>query len=149
LTSKQPALIPYLSVERAPDAIQFYVTALGAVEGYRLVGRDGRVGHAELTVAGAPFKLAEEYPEIDRIGPLKRGGPTCSFTLQVDDVDGIVARAVAAGARLERPVRDEFYGERVGVIVDPFGHRWSFHKQIETLSDDEVQRRFKALEHQT
>jgi PhnB protein len=107
------------------------------------------VGHCELTIAGSPFKLADEYPEWDRIGPLKRGGSTCSFVLHVDDVDGMVGRAVAAGARQDRPVRDEFFGARVGSVVDPFGHHWAFHKQIETLSDETIQRRFLELDRAT
>lgn len=148
-TSKPPALIPYLAVERAAAAVEFYVKAFGAIETLRLVEPDGRIGHVELAIGGAPFKLSEEYPEFDRIGPLKRGGPTCTFILNVDDVDAMVERAIAAGARPDRPVRNEFFGARVGSITDPFGHRWAFHRQIETLSDETIKRRFADLHHAT
>jgi len=142
----RPGLIPYLIVEHASEAIAFYIQAMGATEHSRLVMPDGRVGHAELSVAGARFMLADEFPEQDCIGPLKRGGATCSFGFQVEDVDALVARAVHAGATLERPIKNEFYGERVGWIRDPFGQRWSFHQQVETLSPQEIQMRFEALQ---
>jgi PhnB protein len=112
----------------------------------RLAGGDGRIGHAELTLHGAKFMLADEYPEIDCMSPLKRGGPSCSFSLQVDEVDAFSARAVSGGARLERPIKDEFYGERVAWIRDPFGHRWSFHEQLEAVSTETVKQRFDGLD---
>jgi PhnB protein len=147
-TSQPGALIPYLIVDGAAVAIDFYVQVFGAVEIYRLVGRDGRVGHAELTIGGAQLSLADEYPEIGHVGPIKRGGTSCSLSLCVDDVDAMVERAVRAGAKLERPIIDEFYGERVGWIHDPFGHRWSLRKTIETLTPEMVKKRFDALAEQ-
>lgn len=144
-TSQHGALIPYLIVDGAAAAIDFYVQVFRAIETYRLVGRDGRVGHAELTIGSAQLSLADEYPEIGHIGPLKRGGTSCSLSMRVDDVDVMVERAVRAGAKLERPIVDEFYGERVGWIHDPFGHRWSLRKTIEALTPEMVKQRFDAL----
>jgi PhnB protein len=137
-------LIPYLIVDGGIAAIDFYVRALGAVEVYRLLEGE-RIAHAELTIEGAPFALADEYPNIDCIGPIRRGGTTVSLGVYVGDVDATVARALAAGARLERPVTDEFYGERVGWIRDPFGHRWSLNSIIEELSPAEIHERYVAL----
>jgi PhnB protein len=140
-----PAIIPYLIVSGAEAAIDFYVKGFGAVEKTRLVGRDRRIGHAELTIGGAQFMLADEFPEQGHVGPITRGGVSCSFSMQVGDVDVFVARALAAGAKLERPIKDEFYGERVGWVIDPFGHRWSFHQPIEAVSSDTMKQRFEAL----
>jgi PhnB protein len=137
-------LTPYLIVDGGIAAINFYVRALGAVEVERLVDRD-RVMHAKLTIDGTPFMLADEFPNIDCIGPNNRGGTSVSLTVYVPDVDAAVARALEAGARLLRPVSDEFFGERVGWIVDPFGHRWSLNTVTEQLSPAEVKQRFDAL----
>jgi uncharacterized glyoxalase superfamily protein PhnB len=120
----------YLSVRNAAAALTFYVEAFGAVELSRLVGDDGRIGHAEIMIGDSKLMLADEYPEIDVVGPETRGGPTCSFTIEVPDVDASVARAVAAGAVVERPVADEFHGNRMGWVRDPFGHRWTLSTPI-------------------
>lgn len=138
-------LLPYLSVRNAAAALDFYQRAFGAVEDYRLVEPGGRIGHAELTLAGARFMLAEEYPEYDSVGPQTVGNTTVSLLVYVEDVDAFVARAVAAGATLLRPVADQFYGDRVGWLKDPFGHKWSFASRVEEVSPEEMQRRFSAM----
>jgi PhnB protein len=142
--TRTQSLIPYLIVDGGIAAIDFYVRAFGAVEVYRLLEGE-RIAHAELTIEGASFALADEYPNIDCIGPIRRGGTTVSLGVHVSDVDATVARAVAAGARLERPVSDEFYGQRVAWIVDPFGHRWSLKRDIEKLSPAEIKKRYDAM----
>ena len=120
----------YISVRNAPAALAFYVEAFDAVEVSRLVSDDGRVGHAEITIGSSKMMLADEYPEIDSVGPETRGGPTCSFTIEVPDVDASFARAVAAGAVVERDVDDQFHGNRMGTVRDPFGHRWTLSTPI-------------------
>jgi uncharacterized glyoxalase superfamily protein PhnB len=120
----------YISVRNAPAALAFYVEAFGAVEISRLVGDDGRVGHAEITIGSSRLMLADEYPEIDSVGPETRGGPTAAFTIEVPDADASFARAVAAGATIERPVDDQFHGNRMGSVRDPFGHRWTLSTPI-------------------
>ena len=120
----------YISVRNAPAALAFYVEAFGAVELSRLVSDDGRIGHAEITIGNSKLMLADEYPEIDSVGPETRGGPTCSFTIEVPDVDASFARAIAAGAIVERPVDDQFHGNRMGSVRDPFGHRWTLSTPI-------------------
>ncbi|CAN5657083.1 hypothetical protein BH20ACT2_BH20ACT2_06650 [soil metagenome] len=134
-------LTPYLVMRRAAEAIDFYKEAFGAIEIYRLAQPDGRVGHAELAIGDARFYLADEFPEMDILGPESLGGSPVKLQLVVDDVDAVFARAVAAGARVLRPVEDQFYGDRNGQIVDPFGHGWSLSTPIEEVSPAEMQRR--------
>ena len=120
----------YISVRNAVAVLAFYAEAFGAVEVTRLVGDDGRIGHAEITIGTSNLMLADEYPEADIVGPETRGGPTCSFTIEVPDVDAAFGRAVAAGATVERPVADQFHGHRMGGVRDPFGHRWTLSSPI-------------------
>ena len=129
-TSNTQTITAYISVRNAAAAIAFYVEAFEAVEVSRLVGDDGRIGHAEITIGSSKLMLADEYPEIDVVGPQTRGGPTCSFTIEVPDVDASFAHAVAAGATVERPVADQFHGNRMGWVRDPFGHRWTLSTPI-------------------
>lgn len=143
-TAVSTSLTPYLVLRRAADAIAFYQEALGAVEIYRLEQPDGRVGHAELAIGDAHLYLADEFPEMDILGPESLGGSAVTLQLVVDDVDALFARAVAAGATVVRPVADQFYGDRNGQLVDPFGHRWSLSTPIEAVSPEEMQRRNDA-----
>ena len=129
-TAATQTVTAYISVRNAAAAIAFYVEAFDAVEVSRLVGDDGRIGHAEITIGSSKLMLADEYPEIDVVGPQTRGGPTCSFTIEVPDVDASFAHAVAAGATVERPVADQFHGNRMGWVRDPFGHRWTLSTPI-------------------
>jgi PhnB protein len=141
-----PRLIPSLSVRDAAEALTFYGRAFGFRVTMRLDMKDGRVGHAELELAGARFYLADEFPELDIVGPAARGGTTVSLVLHVEDVHATVKAATEAGALLEGEVKDEFYGARAARLRDPFGHRWMLQQRIEDLSEAEVVRRFEALE---
>ena len=138
-------LQPYLSVADAAAAIDFYVAVFGAVETMRLSQPDGRIGHAELRIGSAGLMLADEFPDMGFVGPLARGGTSVALHLSVPDVDATVAAALEAGATLEREVVDEFYGQRSGVILDPFGHRWMIQTPIEEVSAEEMQRRLDEL----
>jgi len=140
------AITPYLIVDGAAAAIDFYRAAFGAVETFRLDMPDGRVGHAELSFGGAEIALADEYPEWGLLGPIARGGTTVTLQLDVPDVDEVVATAAAAGATIERPAADQFHGSRVGTVIDPFGHRWSVRTHIEDVPVDEMRRRLAELE---
>ena len=132
------ALTPYLVVHDARAALAFYAEALGAVpRGEPYVEPDGRIGHAELEVAGALVMLADEYPELGLLGPLARGGVSATLHLQVPDVDATVARALAAGAELERPAADAPYG-RTAVVRDPAGHRWMLQTAAAAASVSDV-----------
>jgi PhnB protein len=138
------ALIPCLIVDGGAEAMRFYQRAFGAEERLLLKLPDGRI-HGEIDVAGARVQISDEYPEMGYTGPKKRGGSTVNLALYVVEVEAAVERAVAAGASLERPIADEFYGDRVGHIVDPYGHRWSFHARIEDVTPEEMQRRADRL----
>jgi PhnB protein len=142
MTSK---VIPYLHVKNAAGAIEFYQKAFGAVETLRLAEPDGRIGHAEIQIDGARIMLAEEFPEHGILGPRSLGGTSVGIHLTVPDVDALAERAVAAGANLARPIKDEFYGERGGKLEDPFGHVWHVMTPIEEVSAEEMQRRYDAL----
>ena len=135
----------YLRVRDAASAIDFYVRAFGAVEGYRLSEPNGRVGHAELRFGDTVLMLSEEFPEYDIKGPASLGGTSCSIHLHVENADAMIARAAAAGAVLVRAISNQFYGERGGAVRDPFGHEWLIGHQIEDVSSQEMQRRYTAM----
>jgi uncharacterized glyoxalase superfamily protein PhnB len=138
-------LFVQMRVIDAPRAIAFYAEAFGAREKFRLVEPSGRVGHAELEFGDTIVMLSDEYPEMGLVGPQTRGGTVMSMHLHVDDADALIARAVAAGAVLVRAAADHFYGERSGTVRDPFGHEWNIGHSIETVSPEEMQRRYDAL----
>jgi uncharacterized glyoxalase superfamily protein PhnB len=138
-------LFAYLCVNDAAKAITFYSDAFGAKEKFRLVEPSGRIGHAELDFGPVTLMLSDEFPECGIRSPLSLGGPGVTIHLHVDNADAVIAKAVAAGATVERPPQDEFYGERGGVVRDPFGHRWNIGHSIEVLSPAEMQRRYDAL----
>jgi PhnB protein len=139
------SLTPYLIVKGAVDAIEFYKRAFGAEELFRLIGPDRKVGHAELRFGDSVMMLADEWPDFGALSPASIGGSPVSVHLYVDDVDRVVERAVGAGATVLRPVKDEFYGDRAGMIADPFGHRWQVATRKEDVSPAEMQRRWGAL----
>ena len=138
-------LFAYLTVEDAKQAVEFYGAAFGATEKFRLVEPSGRVGHAELDFGCTTLMISEEFPEYGLRGPKAVGGISHSIHLHVDDADAAVQRAVDAGATLQMAPQDQFYGERSGVVIDPFGHRWNIGHQIEEVSTEEMQRRYTAM----
>ena len=145
MSKSNQALIPALSVDGGAAALAFYKRAFGATERYRLEEPGGKIAHAELELLGSTLMLADEYPELGFVGPHKLSGSATHLTLYVPDVDAFAARAVEAGAKIERPMRDEFYGDRVVSLRDPFGHQWSIHTRKENLSDEEIKQRYEKL----
>jgi len=139
------SVTPYLLIGGASAAIDFYVRAFGAIEGLRLTGPDGRIGHAEIRIGDSHLMLADEHPEMDFLGPQSRGGTCVTMHLYVADADAVFARAIAAGAKELRPLCDQFYGDRSGAVTDPWGHVWSIASRIEDITSDEIQRRFQEL----
>jgi PhnB protein len=135
---------PYLSVKDAARAIEFYKNAFGAREVMRMPQPDGKIGHAEVRIGEAPIMLADELPEMNFRSPQSIGGTPVNILVYVNDVDKLVDQAVAAGAKLLRPVADQFYGDRLGVLEDPFGHSWSFATHIEDVSPEEMTKRTAA-----
>jgi len=136
---------PYLRVRGASDAIDFYKRAFGAKERFRLTEPGGRIGHAEIQIGPGTVMLAEEVPEGDIRGPQSLGGTTVSIHLHVADVNQAFEQAVSAGASVVRPLKDQFYGERSGMVRDPFGHEWLLGGSIETVSPEEMQRRYTEI----
>lgn len=134
-----------LVMKNATQALAFYSQVFGAKEVMRLVEPSGRLGHAELSLGGVTLAIADEYPEFGILGPESRGGATSLLNLSVDDVDAMAERAIAAGAVLERPITNEFYGDRVAHVRDPYGHRWSLSKRIEDVSFEEMKQRFARM----
>lgn len=132
----------YLCVSDAAAAIDFYQRAFGATEKFRLVEPGGRIGHAELAFGAMTVMLSDEFPECGIRSASAIGATPVTLHLHVDDADAMINQAVHAGAALEREPKDEFYGERSGVIRDPFGHRWLIGHSIENVSSAEMQRRY-------
>lgn len=138
--SVDPTVVPYLTVDGAARAIEFYVQAFGAVEHHRLVEADGRIGHAEIVIGTSRLALADEYPDYDAIAPTTRGGTSTRFTLSFPDVatlEAAFARAVELGATVVRPIADQFYGHRTGALLDPFGHQWNVGTPIPGFDDEQ------------
>jgi PhnB protein len=135
---------PYLIVDGAAKALDFYRSVFGATERMRMPAPGGKVGHAEIAIGDSVIMLADEHPEIGARAPRAFGGSPVSIHLYVDDVDTTVKAAVGAGAKLLRPVEDQFYGDRSGTIEDPFGHHWHVATHKEDVAPDEMERRAAA-----
>jgi PhnB protein len=135
---------PYLIVDGAERALDFYKKAFGATELFRHGGPDGKIGHAEVRIGDTVVMLADVHPEFDANGPRHFGGSPVSLHLYVEDVDAVAGRAIAAGAKVKRPVADQFYGDRLGTLEDPFGHTWHVSTHIEDVSAEELGRRAAA-----
>ena len=136
-----PQVTPYLAVDDANRAIEWYSAVFGTRERMRLGAPDGKVGHAELELGDSLLMLADEFPEMGMRSPKAVGGTPVIISLYVDDVDGVFERAVQGGAKPLRQVEDQFYGDRVGSFEDPFGHRWSVATHVEDVPPDEMERR--------
>ena len=136
---------PYLIVRNGAAAIEFYKKAFNAVELMRFPGPGGKIMHAEVKIGDSPVMLADEMPDEGHVGPQTLGGVGVSMMLYVEDVDKQFAQAVTAGATVKRPVQDQFYGDRNGILVDPFGHVWTLGTHKEDLSMDEVKKRMAKL----
>ena len=140
-----PRVMPYLIVDGASAAIDFYCAVLGATKRMRLPAPDDKVGHAELQIGDSLVMLADEFPEMDARGPKTVGGTPVLLHVYVEDVDSVFDRAVQAGAKALRPVEDRFYGDRSGQFEDPFGHRWDVATHVEDVPPDEVAQRAAAM----
>jgi PhnB protein len=138
-------LIPYLYVQGAARALDFYAKAFGAKERMRLDMPDGKLGHAEMELCGQVFMLADEMPEMGCLSPQTLGGHASSLVFYVENVDRAFQRALDAGAQVVRPVADQFYGDRSGTLKDPFGHVWNLMTHVEDVSEEEVHRRLAQM----
>ena len=140
-----PRVIPYLSVDGAGAAIDFYTAVFDATERMRMPGPDGKIGHAELEFGDSVVMLADAFPDMGGQTPKSLGGTPVTVMVYVENVDAVFARAVAAGATVEREVGDQFYGDRAGQFVDPFGHKWFVATHVEDVSPEELEQRAAAM----
>jgi PhnB protein len=136
---------PYLIVKGAAAAIDFYKRAFGATELLRFPDPSGKVAHAEIKIGDSPIMLADEFPERDARSPQALGGTPVGIMLYVPNVDAQFNQALAAGAKTVQPLMDQFYGDRSGTLVDPYGHKWTLATHKEDVSMEEMQRRMAAL----
>lgn len=135
---------PYLTFKNAAAAIEFYRTVFGAKEMSRITNPDGKIGHAEITIGESVLMLSDESPAFGALSPPSIGGSPVRLHLAVDDVDAVAKRMVDAGATILRPVKNEFYGERIGLFADPFGYSWFVATKIADVSAEEAQDRWNS-----
>jgi PhnB protein len=135
---------PYLIIKGAAEAIDFYKRAFGATELMRMADPQGRVGHAEIRIGDSVIMLADEHPAMGYRSPRSLGGSSVSILLYLENVDTVFERALKAGARAQRPVADQFYGDRSGTLEDPFGHVWTIATHVEDVPAEEMERRAAA-----
>ena len=138
------SVTPYLIVAGAADAIDFYSRVFGAKELMRFGSPDGKVGHAELQIGNSRIMRADEHPAMGYRSPKSLGGSATSLMLYVEDVDRVFKRAVDAGSKTQQELKNQFYGDRSGTVVDPFGHVWTIATHVEDVSPEEMQRRMEA-----
>jgi len=140
------ALSPYIAVKGAAEAIAFYKAAFGAEESFRLQDPgSNKIGHSEITIGANTVMIADEYPEFGALSPDSLGGSPVKLHLYVKDIDTTFAQALEAGATELRPVKDEFYGDRTGTLMDPFGHTWMLASKKEEVSPEEMQKRWQEM----
>ena len=140
-----PRVMPYLSVDGAAAAIDFYTSVLDAKERMRMPMPDGTVAHAELEIGDSIVMLADTSPEAGNKDPKAIGGTPVSIMLYVEDVDATFAAALAAGAKELSPLEDKFYGDRMATFEDPWGHQWHVASHVEDVSEEEMERRSAAM----
>jgi PhnB protein len=139
------SMTPYLIIDGAAKAIEFYTKAFGATELLRLPGPGGKLGHAEIKIGDSILMMADEMPDMGYRGPKALGGSPVGILLYVADVARTFEKAVVAGAMVDRPIQDQFYGDRSGSVIDPFGYKWTISTHVEDVPPEEMQRRVAAL----
>lgn len=141
------SITPYLIVNGATQALEFYKTVFGAREKLRIPGAEGRIGHAEIIIGDSHIMLADEHPEVNARAPQPGTPSPAGIMLYIKDVDTVFERAVAHGAQAERAPADQFYGDRTSTVVDPWGHRWFISTHVEDVTPKELQRRMQEQQH--
>jgi PhnB protein len=137
------SVTPYLIIQGAAAAIEFYKKAFGATELFRME-HEGKIGHAEIKIGDSPIMLADEHPELGHVGPKTLGGSPVGIMIYVDDVDTIFNQAIEAGGEQVKPLQDQFYGDRSGTLTDPFGHVWTVATHKEDVTPEEMDKRMAA-----
>jgi len=139
------SLTPFLAVDDAARAIEFYKQAFGAQERGRMPGPEGKIAHAELQIGDSAVMLSDPFPQSTCRPPKELGGTSVGVFLYVEDVDAVVQKAVDAGGTLTMPVEDQFWGDRYGKVADPFGHEWQIATHKEDLTPEEIAERGKEV----
>lgn len=138
------SVTPYLSIKGAAEAIEFYKKAFNAQERFRMLGPEGKIGHAEIFIGNSIIMMADEHPQCGSVSPKTLNGSPVGFAVYVENADATFHQAIAAGATEVEPLQDKFYGDRSGTVLDPFGYKWSLMTHQEDVSPEEIDRRFKA-----
>jgi PhnB protein len=138
------SITPYLCINGAAQALEYYKKAFGATELFRME-HDGKIGHAEMKIGDSPFMLADEFPEMGFVSPKTLGGSPMGIMIYVDDVDAVYKQAIDAGGVEKKPVQDQFYGDRSGTLTDPFGHVWTVATHKEDVAPEEIDKRMAAM----
>jgi PhnB protein len=138
------SVTPYLVIKGAAKALEFYKTAFGATELFRME-HEGQIGHAEIKIGDSPIMLADEHPGQGNVSPTTLGGSPVGIMIYVDDVDKIYKQAIAAGGKEVKPLQDQFYGDRSGTLTDPFGHLWTVATHKEDVTPEEMDKRLAAM----
>jgi len=138
------SVTPYLVIKGAVQALEFYKTAFGATELFRME-HEGKIGHAEIKIGDSPIMLADEHPDEGHVSPTTLGGSPVGIMIYVDDVDRIFNQAIAAGGKEVKPLQDQFYGDRSGTLTDPFGHVWTVATHKEDVTPEEMDKRLANL----
>lgn len=139
------SVTPYLIVKGAAEALDFYKKAFNATETSRMVIPGGKIGHAEIRIGNSHVMLADEFPEMGARGPHTVGGTPVGLMIYVESCDAVFKQAVESGATVERPLTDQFYGDRSGTVVDPFGHKWTISTHTEDVSAEEMKQRMSQM----
>jgi PhnB protein len=139
------SVTPYLIIKGAAKAIEFYQDVFGAVEETRMEMPGGAVGHAELRIGDSKIMLADEFPDLGHLSPESVGGTAVGICLYLPDADAVFEKAVAAGAKVLKPMADQFYGDRSGTFLDPWGHQWTAGTHTEDLTDEQLRERMAAM----
>jgi len=140
------SITPYLIIDGAADALEYYKKAFGAIELFRME-HQGKIGHAEMKIGDSPFMLGDEMPQMGYRGPKALGGSPVEIMIYVEDCDTIFKQAIAAGGTETKPLQDQFYGDRSGTLTDPFGHNWTVATHKEDVSSEEIEKRLAAGAH--
>lgn len=138
------SLTPYLIIDGAAQALEYYKTAFGATELFRME-HEGKIGHAEMKIGDSPFMLSDEHPEQGFKGPKSLGGSAVGLMIYVDDVDSVFKQAIEAGGTEVKQVQDQFYGDRSGTLTDPFGHVWTVATHKEDVTPEEIEKQLAAM----
>jgi PhnB protein len=139
------SLNPYIIIKGCNDAIEFYKKAFGATERFRLLMPNGSVAHAEILIEGSLLMLSDENPDWGAVSPTTLGGSSVALSIYVEDADKVFQQAIDAGGTVVMPIKDEFYGDRTGQVMDPFGYKWMIATHIEEVNPEEMQKRMEKM----